>query len=106
MDDFLSRARNLLGDVAGEAGRQAETMQLQAKLGALDEERDRQFAEAGKRARELFTMRQIHDDELKIILERVQKIDDEMMQLRQKLQDLRSPSAPEATTDSASDGEN
>ena len=88
MDDFLNRARNMLGDVAGQAGRQAEIMQLQAKLGALDDQRDMQYIEAGKRAHELLRMRMIHDDELRVILQRVKEIDEQMMELRAQVAKL------------------
>ncbi len=88
MDDFLSKAKSLLEDVAGQAGRQAEIVRLQTKLGSLDDSRDQQYIEAGKRARELLTMRQIHDEELRIILERIKEIEEEMMNLRAKVAKL------------------
>lgn len=102
MSDWLKRANELLGDLAGQAGRQAETVQLQAKLGSLDNDLDRVYIEASKRAEELLKARQIYDDELRVILERARVINEEMMELRQKVQDLRhtpdpaQPEAPEA----------
>lgn len=99
MDDFLKKAGNLLGDIAGKAGREAEVLQLQAKLGSLDDERDQQYIEAGKRARELLTMRQIHDDELRVILQRVKDIEDRMMELREQVQQLRQDAETGATED-------
>lgn len=99
MTDWLKKANEVLGDIAGQAGRGAESMQLQAKLGSLDKDLDRVYIEAGKRAEELLKARQIYDDELRVILERARVIDDEMMEVRQKVQDLRQkaePAQPEA----------
>jgi len=99
MSDWLKRANELLGDLAGQAGRQAEIVQLQAKLGSLDNDLDRVYIEAGKHAEELLKARQIYDDELRVILDRARVINEEMMQLRQKVQDLRQtpdPAQPEA----------
>ena len=93
MDDFLRKAGRALEGLAGEAGRQAEIVRLQARLGSLDEDLDRVFIEAGKRARELLTMRRIHDEELKVILERAKQIEAEMMQVRRQIQDLRQDKA-------------
>lgn len=104
VDDFLKQAGEALSGLAGEAGRQAEVLKLQATLGSLDDDLERVFIEAGKRARELLIMRQIHDEELKVILERARIIEAEMMEVRQQIQDLRAgkpkpeaaPAAPSA----------
>ncbi len=89
MDDFLKQAGEALSGLAGQAGRQAEVLKLQATLGSLDDDLDRAFIEAGKRARELLTMRRIHDEELKVILERARAIEAQMMEVRRQIQDLR-----------------
>jgi len=103
MDDFLKRAGEALSGLAGEAGRQTEILKLQSTMGSLDDDLDRVFIEAGKRARELLTMRQIHDEELKVILERARVIEGQMMEVRQQIQDLRQgkPKA-EASVDAPS----
>ena len=96
MADWLKKANEVLGDLAGQAGRQAEILQLQAKLGSLDNDLERVYVEAGKRAEELLKTRQIYDDELRVILDRARVINDEMMEVRQKVQDLRQkPERPE-----------
>lgn len=95
MADWLKKANEMLGDLAGQAGRQAEILQLQAKLGSLDNDLDRVYIEAGKRAEELVQQRQVLDEELRGILDRARAIKDEMMELRQKVQDLRGPAQPE-----------
>jgi len=89
MDDFLKQAGESLSGLAGEAGRQTEILKLQSTMGSLEDDLDRVFIEAGKRARELLTMRQVHDDELKVILERARTIEAQMMEVRQQIQDLR-----------------
>jgi len=89
MDDFLKQMGRAVEGLAGEAGRQAEILKFQARIGSLDDDLDRVFIEAGKRARELLTMRQIHDDELRVILERAKTIEAEMMEVRGQIQDLR-----------------
>jgi hypothetical protein len=95
MADWLKKANEMLGDIAGQAGRQAEILQLQAKLGSLDNDLERVYIEAGKRAEELVQQRQVLDEELRVILDRARVIRDEMMELRQKTQDLRGPEQPE-----------
>lgn len=100
MSDWLKKANEVLGDLAGQAGRQAEIVQLQAKLGSLDKELDGVYVEAGKRAEELMRARKIHDDELRVILERAREINEAMMELRQQVQDLRQkPEKPEVATE-------
>ena len=68
MADWLKKANEMLGDIAGQAGRQAEILQLQAKLGSLDNDLERVYIEAGKRAEELVQQRQVLDEELRVIL--------------------------------------
>lgn len=57
-------------------------------MAELKEDVDRAYIEAGRPARELMTMRHIHDDELRGILERVRKLEIQMMQLRERIHDL------------------
>ncbi len=97
MDSFLDKAKGFLNDIAGEAGRQAETVQLQTKLGSLEDDLDQVYIEAGKRAEELLKARQIYDDELRVILERGRAINEEMMEIREQIQQLRQKPEPEAT---------
>ncbi|MFO8082654.1 MAG: hypothetical protein R6V07_20465 [Armatimonadota bacterium] len=94
MSDWLKKANKVLGDIAGQAGRQAEIVQLQAKLGSLENKLDEVYVEAGKRAEELLVARQIQDDELRVILERARQIKDETMEVRQQVQDLRQAPEP------------
>ena len=69
MDDFLRRVGKGIDDPAGSARvRQAEILRLQARMGLPDDDLDRVFIEAGKRARELVQARQVVDEELRAIL--------------------------------------
>lgn len=95
MSDWLKKANRVLGDLAGQAGRQAEIVQLQAKLGSLENSLDDVYAEAGRRAEGLLQARQVFDDELRVILERARKLKEEMMEVRQRVQDLRQDPEPE-----------
>lgn len=88
MDDFLRRVGKGIEDLAGSASRQAEILQLQAKMGSLGDDLDRVFIEAGKRARELVQARQVLDDELRIILERARAIEEQMMDVRRQIAEL------------------
>ncbi len=82
-----------------EAGKQADMLSLQNRLGVLETELERTFAEAGKRSYELLRMRQMYDDETKMILGRVKELQDEMMDIRQQVQDLRTNQQPAAPAD-------
>jgi len=88
MDDFLRQVGKGLEGLAGGASRQAEILRLQAKMGSLDDDLDRVFIEAGKRARELMQARQVLDDELRVVLERARAIEDEMMDVRRQIAEL------------------
>lgn len=91
MDDFLRRVGKGIEDLAGGASRQAEILQLQAKMGSLGDDLDRVFIEAGKRARELVQARQVLDDELRIILDRAKTIEEQMMDVRRQIAELQKP---------------
>ena len=105
MDDLLRRAGKAIEGLASSAGRQAEMLKLQADMGSLDDDLDRVFIEAGKRARELLRARQLHDDELRVIVERADAIEDEMMAVRRQISELRQGAAPQPKDDAdASDG--
>lgn len=88
MDDFLRRVGKGIEDLAGSASRQAEILRLQARMGSLDDDLDRVFIEAGKRARELVQARQVVDEELRAILERARAIEDQMMEVRRQIAEL------------------
>ncbi len=103
MADWLKKANEVLGNLAGEAGRQAQIVKLQAKLGSLEDDLDRAYVEAGKRAEELLQARQIHDDQLRVILERARKIKEEMTQVREAVQQARQK--PESEEEPAAEPE-
>ncbi len=49
--DILSEAKKALQSLTDSAAEQAEYLKLQARLGSLEQQLERQFAEAGKLAR-------------------------------------------------------
>lgn len=57
-------------------------LRLQAQLGQMEEERERQYAEAGRRAHELYRAGRIHDQELGVILNRIDELDAAIEELR------------------------
>ncbi len=91
---WLDRARQAIGDVAHSASVEAEIIKIQTQLGGLETERERQYAEAGKRARELYRARQVLDEELGVILQRVDDIEAQLEELRGRVEELRGSQRP------------
>ena len=95
--DIFKQAGDALSSLGREAGKQAEVLSLQTKLGGMEAELERTYAEAGKRAHELMKMQQLHDDECKVILRRAIDLQDQMMEVRQEIHELQTAaSAPAA----------
>ena len=86
--DIFRQAGDALSRLGREAGKQADILGLQTKLGGLETELERTYAEAGKRAHELVKARQIHDDEIQVILRRAKDLQDEMMEVRRQIHEL------------------
>lgn len=97
--DIFRQAGEALSQFGREAGKQAEVLGLQTKLGGLETELERIYAEAGKRAEELVRAQQIRDDEIKVILRRAKDLQDEMMQVRREIQQLQSGATPAASSE-------
>ncbi len=88
--DIFKQAGDALSNLGRAAGKQAEVLSLQTKLGGMETELERTYAEAGKRAHELMRMRQLHDDECKVILRRAIDLKEQMMQVRQEIHELQT----------------
>lgn len=88
--DIFKQAGDALSNLGREAGKQAEVLSLQTKLGGMETELERTYAEAGKRAHELMRMQQLHDDECKVILRRAIDLKEQMMQVRQEIHELQT----------------
>jgi DNA repair exonuclease SbcCD ATPase subunit len=84
--DWLKKAREAVEGVGREASKQAEILSLHNEIGKRQTELDRHYAEAGRRAKELVRARQLLDGEIKVILERTNKLEAEIMELRQQIQ--------------------
>lgn len=94
---LFDKARAALGQAAAAVSRETEALSLQAQLGNLDEENDRLLIEVGKRARELKRQGQLKDPQTDSLLQRVEQLDEEMMELRHKIAELQArPAEPTA----------
>lgn len=85
---LFDRFKHAAEQVVDSASRQGQILQLQSKLGHVQEEIERQYAEAGKRVREMHRARQIADSQLLVVMERVDELEKEMEGLRLQVQDL------------------
>jgi hypothetical protein len=91
---WLERARRVIGELAHSASAGARQLQLDLQIGRLEQERERQFAEAGRRARTLYRAGRIADDELGVILKRIDELDAALEQLRAEAVRLRGRGGP------------
>jgi uncharacterized small protein (DUF1192 family) len=83
--DIFDRARRALGDLAQSASTQAQIIQLQARLGETESEVERQYAEAGRKARELWRHRLILDADFEILMTRITELQKEQERLRAEM---------------------
>ena len=90
---WLERAKKAMEEVAKSVTIEAQVVKLQAEMAQLEAERERQYAEAGRRARELYRAGRVLDDELGVILKRIDDIDAALEELRTKVAKLRSSSS-------------
>ncbi len=86
--DWLKKAQEAVEGVGRQAGKQAEILSLHNEIGKRENELERQYAEAGRRAKELVRARQLMDDEVRVIIERTKKLDAEIMDLRRQIHEL------------------
>jgi hypothetical protein len=80
--DIFDKARRALGDLAQSASAQAQIIQLQARMGEIESELTRQYAEAGRRARELWRQRLFADPDFEILMTRITNLQQELERLR------------------------
>lgn len=92
---LFNKAREALAQAASSVSREAEYFSVQTQLGGLSTEVDRQLLEVGKRTRELVRLGQVKDQQLEILLRRVDELEAQMMELREKAQEVQNrPAAP------------
>ena len=91
---FFDKARKALGDAAAAVSNQAEQLSIQAQLGNLESERDRQYMELGKRAQELRNARAFLDEETDVLLKRITDIEAQMEDLRKQAFTGETPAEP------------
>ena len=86
--DWIDKAREAVEGLGREVSKQADALSLNSQIGRLQEDAERNYAEAGRRAKQLVRQRQLLDDEIKVILERTDEIEAEIMELRKQLHGL------------------
>lgn len=96
--DIFDRARRALGDLAQSASTQAQIIQLQTRMGEIESEVTRQYAEAGRRARELWRQRLFADADFEILMTRITTLQQELEQLRMEVTNLASAQPPPPRT--------
>jgi len=86
--DWLDKAREAVEGIEREVSKQADSLSLNSQIGNLQEEAERNYAEAGRRAKQLVRERQLLDDDIKVILKRTDEIEAQIMELRKQLHGL------------------
>lgn len=94
--NLFDKAREAVAQAAAAVSKEAEGLSLQAQLGNLESELERQFVEIGKRARELRAEGRFTDQHIDILLRRVVDIEEQMMDLRRQSLTGRAPHEPVA----------
>ena len=84
------KAKKALDSAATSVNREAKQLAKHGEIGQLEEEIQRQYAEIGKRARELYGQRQLLDSEIGVLVKRIQELEQQVQKLREELQAIRS----------------
>ena len=92
--NLFDKAREALGQAAAAVSNGAEQLSLQAQLGNLESELERQFVEVGKRARELRQQGAFVDGQMDVLLRRVVQIEEQMEELRKQALTGQAPAPP------------
>ncbi len=87
---FWDKAKKAVDDAAASVNREAKQLAKHGEIGQLEEEIQRQYAEIGKRARELYGQRELLDPEVGVLVKRIQELEQQIQKLREELQALRS----------------
>ena len=107
---FFDKLRHTAEQLTDGASRQVQIVKVQGTIGKLSEEVDRNYAEIGKRARELYRRKEILDGESGVLVEGIQALEAEVEEARLEVQKLQQPapqaeaSGPEGAAASASTG--
>ncbi|MCE5238069.1 hypothetical protein LLH23_06210 [bacterium] len=91
--NLFDKAREALGQAAAAVSSGAEQLSLQAQLGNLESELERQLVEVGKRARELRQQGAFVDGQIDVLLRRVVQIEEQMEELRKQALTGQAPAA-------------
>lgn len=90
---FFDKLKQAVTEVADTGARQVEILKLQSQLGTVETEIERQYAEAGKRVRELYRRKEILDSEIEVIMKRIDALQAEVDELRLKVQEQQQAGA-------------
>ena len=86
--------RKGVGQVAADVSRSAEGLKIQTDISAAETELERVYAEAGKRAQELWRERKIVDADLDLLMRQAGDIEAQLDELRRKSFDMQGPKKP------------
>ncbi len=84
------KAKKALDSAAASVNREAKQLGKHREIGELEEEIQRQYAEIGQRARELYGQRTLVDPEIAVLVKRIQELERQIQKLREELQAIRS----------------
>ncbi len=87
---FWDKAKKALDDAAASVDREAKQLGKHHQIGQLEEEIQRQYAEIGKRARELYGQRTLVDPEIGVLVKRIHELERQIETLREELQAIRT----------------
>jgi hypothetical protein len=83
---FFDKLKQAAGQIADGASRQVDLLKLQSELGNVETQMERQYAEAGRRARELYRRKLILDSEMDVLMQRIDGYEAQVMELREQVQ--------------------
>lgn len=84
---FWEKAKQVLEEAASSMDREAKNLGAQYELGQLEEKRERELTELGKRALELYRQRKISDSQIEVFAERIKDIDEQIELKREEIKE-------------------
>jgi predicted nucleic acid-binding Zn-ribbon protein len=88
---FWDKAKKVVDQAADSVNREAKSASKQYEISKIEGEIERQYAEMGKRAHDLYRQRELLDAEIGVIAKRIAGLEDELEGARQAVADLRHP---------------
>jgi hypothetical protein len=91
---FFDKLKNAAEQIADSGTKQVEILKLQSQLGHTETELERIYAEAGKRARQMYRSKLLLDAEMDGIMKRIDEQEAHIDDLRRQVQDVQRGEAP------------